>query len=44
MSNKDGNWTTVTAKTKVKPAPSSTKSAAAPVMPKAETKSRFFNA
>ncbi|CAF1021461.1 unnamed protein product, partial [Adineta ricciae] len=39
MPSNDSNWTTVSGKAKTKAAPSSTKSSAAPVMPKAETKS-----
>jgi len=42
MPNNETNWTTVSGKTKAKAAPSSTKSSAAPVLPKAEVKSMFF--
>jgi hypothetical protein len=41
MPNNETNWTTVSGKTKAKAAPSS-KSSAAPVLPKAEIKSMFF--
>jgi len=41
MPNNDASWTTISGKTKAKTAPSSTKSSAAPVMPKAEAKSLF---
>jgi hypothetical protein len=41
MSNKETSWTTVSGKTKAKPAPASGKSTAAPVLPKAEVKSIF---
>ena len=43
MSNKETSWTTVSGKTKAKPASASGKSTAAPILPKAEVKSTFIH-
>jgi hypothetical protein len=42
MPNNDANWTTVSGKTKAKTGPTSTKSTAAPIIPKVEVKSILF--
>ncbi len=43
MAKNETSWTTVSGKTKSKIVPPSTKSSAAPILPKAEVKSIYFS-